>query len=114
MPKGCEYFRKPLYNPQSTPPDLCNLCDSVCVCPSSFLFLSLAFFEVGGYNALLEKYRLALPSMYQSLEPQLYNISPQCFTPENDAFQLLGPALAGGPLWHHHRGRLVLVHRPGK
>uniref|UniRef100_A0A8C8LYH8 Solute carrier family 5 member 2 n=1 Tax=Oncorhynchus tshawytscha TaxID=74940 RepID=A0A8C8LYH8_ONCTS len=73
--------------------------------------VSVTFFEVGGYNVLLEKYMLALPSTYQSLEPLLYNISPQCFTPENDAFQLLGPALAGGPLWHHHCGRLVIMQR---
>uniref|UniRef100_A0A8C7HL97 Solute carrier family 5 member 2 n=1 Tax=Oncorhynchus kisutch TaxID=8019 RepID=A0A8C7HL97_ONCKI len=63
----------------------------VCVCPSSFLFLSSAFFEVGGYNALLEKYRLALPSTYQSLEPQLYNISPQ--------WVLFGITIVGGWYW---------------
>uniref|UniRef100_A0A8C7T8A2 Solute carrier family 5 member 2 n=1 Tax=Oncorhynchus mykiss TaxID=8022 RepID=A0A8C7T8A2_ONCMY len=59
----------------------------------AFSLTGFAFFEVGGYNALLEKYRLALPSMYQSLEPQLYNISPQCFTPENDVNKLIGTHL---------------------
>ncbi|KAM9452914.1 LOW QUALITY PROTEIN: sodium/glucose cotransporter 2 [Salvelinus alpinus] len=44
-------------------------------------------------------YRLALPSTYQSLEHQLYNISPQCFTPEDDAFQLLRDPVTGDLPW---------------
>lgn len=54
---------------------------------------------MGGYNALLEKYRLALPSKNQSLEPQRYNISPQCFTPRDDAFQLLRDPVTGDLPW---------------
>ncbi|CAB1347711.1 unnamed protein product [Coregonus sp. 'balchen'] len=63
------------------------------------LYTVTAFFEVGGYNALLEKYRLALPSKNQSLEPQRYNISPQCFTPRDDAFQLLRDPVTGDLPW---------------
>ncbi|CAB1348757.1 unnamed protein product [Coregonus sp. 'balchen'] len=63
------------------------------------LYTVTAFFEVGGYNALLEKYRLALPSKNQSLEPQRYNITPQCFTPRDDAFQLLRDPVTGDLPW---------------
>uniref|UniRef100_A0AAZ3NND7 Sodium/glucose cotransporter 2 n=1 Tax=Oncorhynchus tshawytscha TaxID=74940 RepID=A0AAZ3NND7_ONCTS len=65
----------------------------------AFSLTGFAFFEVGGYNALLEKYKLALPSTYQSLEPQRYNISPQCFTPRDDAFQLLRDPVTGDLPW---------------
>ncbi|NP_001133541.1 sodium/glucose cotransporter 2 [Salmo salar] len=65
----------------------------------AFSLTGFAFFEVGGYNALLEKYRLALPSKNQSLEPQRYNISPQCFTPRDDAFQLLRDPVTGDLPW---------------
>ncbi|XP_064840587.1 sodium/glucose cotransporter 2-like isoform X3 [Oncorhynchus masou masou] len=65
----------------------------------AFSLTGFAFFEVGGYNALLEKYKLALPSANQSLEPQRYNISPQCFTPRDDAFQLLRDPVTGDLPW---------------
>ncbi|XP_030632275.1 sodium/glucose cotransporter 2 isoform X2 [Chanos chanos] len=66
------------------------------------IFLTVfSFIEVGGYNALLEKYNLALPSlsMRTTLDPQRYNISPECYTPRQDAFQLLRDPLTGDLPW---------------
>lgn len=62
-------------------------------------YLSTAFYEVGGYNALLEKYSLSLPSQVISLDPQRYNISEQCYTPREDAFHLLRDPTTGDLPW---------------
>ena len=61
--------------------------------------LSPAFFEVGGYSELVERYHVALPSATQSLDPQRYNISPECYTPRADAFSLLRDPSSGDLPW---------------
>lgn len=58
-----------------------------------------AFAEVGGYNALLEKYRSAIPSQFTSMDLQRYNISSECYTPRQDAFSLLRDASSGDLPW---------------
>ncbi|XP_075905781.1 sodium/glucose cotransporter 2 [Nelusetta ayraudi] len=58
-----------------------------------------SFAEVGGYNALLAKYSSALPDNFTSLDPQRYNISPQCYMPRPDAFNLLRDATTGDLPW---------------
>lgn len=58
-----------------------------------------AFAEVGGYSALLAKYSSALPSNFTSMDPQRYNISSQCYTPRQDAFNLLRDATTGDLPW---------------
>uniref|UniRef100_A0A4W5M5B8 Solute carrier family 5 member 2 n=1 Tax=Hucho hucho TaxID=62062 RepID=A0A4W5M5B8_9TELE len=82
----------------------------------AFSLTGFAFFEVGGSNALLEKYRLA-PSTSpwsRSASPPAVLHPPQCFTPRDDAFQLLRDPMTGelpwpGVLfWHRHR---VIVQR---
>lgn len=62
-------------------------------------FPAIAFAEVGGYNALLAKYSSALPDNFTSLDPQRYNISPQCYMPRPDAFNLLRDATTGDLPW---------------
>lgn len=61
--------------------------------------LLAAFAEVGGYNALVAKYSSALPANFTSLDPQRYNISPQCYTPRADAFSLLRDTSTGDLPW---------------
>lgn len=61
--------------------------------------MSTAFYEVGGYSALLEKYSLSLPSQRISLYPLEYNISEHCYTPREDAFHLLRDATTGDLPW---------------
>ncbi|KAG7470782.1 hypothetical protein MATL_G00117580 [Megalops atlanticus] len=63
------------------------------------LYTVTAFIEVGGYNALLEKYRDALPSERQSREPERYNISASCYTPRADALRLLRDPVEGDLPW---------------
>ena len=58
-----------------------------------------AFTKVGGYSALLANYSSAIPSQVSSLEPQRYNISPHCYTPRQDAFNLLRDATTGDLPW---------------
>ncbi len=55
--------------------------------------MSIAFHEVGGYNALLDKYSLSLPSQ------RGFNISEQCYTPREDAFHLLRDPVTGDLPW---------------
>ncbi|XP_067101941.1 sodium/glucose cotransporter 2 isoform X2 [Osmerus mordax] len=65
----------------------------------AFVLTGFAFFEVGGYSELVERYNLALPSATQSLDPQRYNISPECYTPRTDAFSLLRDPFSGDLPW---------------
>ncbi|XP_036392174.1 sodium/glucose cotransporter 2 isoform X2 [Megalops cyprinoides] len=65
----------------------------------AFVLTAFSFIEVGGYNALLEKYHDALPSERQSREPERYNISARCYTPRADAFQLLRDPVEGDLPW---------------
>lgn len=66
----------------------------------SFLFcFSTAFKEVGGYNALLERYSKALPLISLSPDLQHLNISKHCYTPREDAFHLLRDPVTGDLPW---------------
>lgn len=55
--------------------------------------------QVGGYSSLLDRYSSAVPGNLSSLDPQRYNISPQCFTPRTDAFNLLRDSSTGDLPW---------------
>ncbi|XP_056118421.1 sodium/glucose cotransporter 2 [Rhinichthys klamathensis goyatoka] len=65
----------------------------------AFVLMGFSFYEVGGYNALLEKYSLSLPSQRISLDPLKYNISEHCYTPREDAFHLLRDPTTGDLPW---------------
>ncbi|KAM3616844.1 uncharacterized protein V6R79_024431 [Siganus canaliculatus] len=65
----------------------------------AFVLTGFSFAEVGGYNALLEKYSSAIPSHVSSMDPQRYNISSQCYTPRQDAFNLLRDPFTGDLPW---------------
>ncbi|XP_038129071.1 sodium/glucose cotransporter 2 isoform X1 [Cyprinodon tularosa] len=65
----------------------------------AFVLTGFSFAEIGGYGALLEKYSSAIPSNISSLDIQRYNISPQCYTPRQDAFSLLRDPTAGDLPW---------------
>ncbi|XP_051963017.1 sodium/glucose cotransporter 2 [Xyrauchen texanus] len=65
----------------------------------AFVLMGFSFHEVGGYNALLEKYSSALPSQRLSLDPHKLNISEHCYTPREDAFHLLRDPMTGDLPW---------------
>ncbi|XP_015245623.1 PREDICTED: sodium/glucose cotransporter 2 isoform X1 [Cyprinodon variegatus] len=65
----------------------------------AFVLTGFSFAEIGGYGALLEKYSSAIPSNISSLDIQRYNISPQCYTPRQDAFSLLRDPTTGDLPW---------------
>ncbi|KPP71908.1 Sodium/glucose cotransporter 2-like [Scleropages formosus] len=65
----------------------------------AFVLAGFSFAEVGGYSALLEKYKLAVPSDTESADPRRYNISPACYEPREDAFNLLRDPIAGDLPW---------------
>ncbi|XP_037534438.1 sodium/glucose cotransporter 2 [Nematolebias whitei] len=65
----------------------------------AFVLSGFSFVQVGGYNALLAKYASSIPSNFSSLDPQRYNISPQCYTPRQDAFSLLRDPTTGDLPW---------------
>lgn len=63
------------------------------------ILLLTAFYEVGGYSALIEGYRSALPSISSSPDLQHLNISAHCYTPREDAFHLLRDPVSGDLPW---------------
>ncbi|TRY89409.1 hypothetical protein DNTS_010812 [Danionella cerebrum] len=65
----------------------------------AFVLMGFSFYEVGGYKVLLDHYSSSLPSQTLSLQPQLYNISEQCYTPREDAFHLLRDPTTGDLPW---------------
>ncbi|KAF7699788.1 sodium/glucose cotransporter 2 [Silurus meridionalis] len=65
----------------------------------AFVLMGFSFYEVGGYNALLEKYSSALPAVRMSLDPRVLNISEHCYTPREDAFHLLRDPVNGDLPW---------------
>uniref|UniRef100_A0A8B9H2A5 Sodium/glucose cotransporter 2 n=1 Tax=Astyanax mexicanus TaxID=7994 RepID=A0A8B9H2A5_ASTMX len=67
----------------------------------AFVLMGFSFREVGGYSTLLEKYSSALPSpsLRLSPSPHLYNISSACYTPRQDAFNLLRDPVTGDLPW---------------
>ncbi|MCJ8739759.1 hypothetical protein PDJAM_G00050820 [Pangasius djambal] len=65
----------------------------------AFVLMGFSFYEVGGYNDLLEKYSSALPSISLSSDLQRLNISAHCYTPREDAFHLLRDPVSGDLPW---------------
>uniref|UniRef100_UPI00398F1B94 sodium/glucose cotransporter 1 n=1 Tax=Pristiophorus japonicus TaxID=55135 RepID=UPI00398F1B94 len=62
----------------------------------SFTLMGFAFNEVGGYDAMREKYMNAITS--QTTDPVL-NISAACYTPRPDSFHLFRSPLTGDIPW---------------
>ncbi|XP_048467368.1 sodium/glucose cotransporter 1 [Rhincodon typus] len=62
----------------------------------SFILMGFAFNEVGGYDAMAEKYMNAITS--QTTDPNL-NISAACYTPRPDAFHLFRDPITGDIPW---------------
>ncbi|XP_034556695.1 sodium/glucose cotransporter 2 [Notolabrus celidotus] len=65
----------------------------------AFVLCGFSFAEVGGYNALLDKYSSALASNVSSLNPLNYSIPSHCYTPRQDAFSLLRDPVTGDLPW---------------
>ncbi|XP_044057249.1 sodium/glucose cotransporter 2 isoform X2 [Siniperca chuatsi] len=72
---------------------------TVVIITGAFILTGFSFAEVGGYSALLARYGSAMPSNFHSMDPQRYNISPQCYTPRQDAFSLLRDPTTGDLPW---------------
>ncbi|XP_076721783.1 solute carrier family 5 member 4 isoform X1 [Callospermophilus lateralis] len=62
----------------------------------SFILMGFAFAEVGGYDSFTEKYMNAIPSV---IEGDNLTISPQCYTPQADAFHIFRDAITGDIPW---------------
>ncbi|XP_048412646.1 sodium/glucose cotransporter 1 [Stegostoma tigrinum] len=62
----------------------------------SFILMGFAFNEVGGYDAMREKYMNAITS--QTTDPNL-NISAACYTPRSDSFHLFRDPITGDIPW---------------
>uniref|UniRef100_A0A8C8VGE3 Sodium/glucose cotransporter 2 n=1 Tax=Pelusios castaneus TaxID=367368 RepID=A0A8C8VGE3_9SAUR len=65
----------------------------------AFVLMGFAFYEVGGYQGLHDKYLEAIPNRTLSPAPALYNISATCYQPRPDAFHLLRDPLTGDLPW---------------
>uniref|UniRef100_K7FBU6 Sodium/glucose cotransporter 2 n=1 Tax=Pelodiscus sinensis TaxID=13735 RepID=K7FBU6_PELSI len=65
----------------------------------AFILMGFAFYEVGGYQGLYNKYTTALPNKTLSLAPAQYNISANCYQPRPDAFHLFRDPLTGDLPW---------------
>ncbi|XP_075785070.1 sodium/glucose cotransporter 2 isoform X2 [Pelodiscus sinensis] len=65
----------------------------------AFILMGFAFYEVGGYQGLYNKYMMALPNKTLSLAPAQYNISANCYQPRPDAFHLFRDPLTGDLPW---------------
>ncbi|XP_076000030.1 sodium/glucose cotransporter 2 isoform X3 [Genypterus blacodes] len=72
---------------------------TVVIIVGAFVLTGYSFAKVGGYSALLAGYRSAIPSAVSSLDPQRYNISPDCYLPRQDAFSLLRDPATGDLPW---------------
>uniref|UniRef100_A0A8D0L854 Sodium/glucose cotransporter 2 n=1 Tax=Sphenodon punctatus TaxID=8508 RepID=A0A8D0L854_SPHPU len=65
----------------------------------AFILMGFAFKEVGGYQRLLEQYMLAVPKHTLSPSPELYNVTPTCYLPREDAFHLLRDPVTSDLPW---------------
>ncbi|XP_027011330.1 sodium/glucose cotransporter 2 isoform X1 [Tachysurus fulvidraco] len=65
----------------------------------AFVLMGFSFYEVGGYNALLDRYGSAVPSISSSPDLQHLNISARCYMPREDAFHLLRDPVSGDLPW---------------
>uniref|UniRef100_A0A4W6DK49 Sodium/glucose cotransporter 2 n=1 Tax=Lates calcarifer TaxID=8187 RepID=A0A4W6DK49_LATCA len=72
---------------------------TIVIIAGAFVLTGFSFAEVGGYSTLLDKYHSATPRNFSSMDPQRYNISPQCYTPRPDAFSLLRDSTTGDLPW---------------
>ncbi|XP_067861612.1 sodium/glucose cotransporter 1 isoform X2 [Heptranchias perlo] len=62
----------------------------------SFILMGFAFNEVGGYDAMMDKYMNAITS--QVTDPNV-NISAACYTPRPDSFHLFRNPISGDLPW---------------
>uniref|UniRef100_G3VD05 Sodium/glucose cotransporter 2 n=1 Tax=Sarcophilus harrisii TaxID=9305 RepID=G3VD05_SARHA len=62
----------------------------------SFILTGYAFAEVGGFEALTEKYMKAIPSVIMDKNVTL---NPECYTPKADAFHLFQDPITGELPW---------------
>uniref|UniRef100_A0A4W3GZI7 Sodium/glucose cotransporter 1 n=1 Tax=Callorhinchus milii TaxID=7868 RepID=A0A4W3GZI7_CALMI len=62
----------------------------------SFILMGFSFNEIGGYNALEEKYMNAITT--KTTDP-LFNISEKCYTPRADSFHLFRDPINGDLPW---------------
>ncbi|XP_062887637.1 sodium/glucose cotransporter 2 isoform X2 [Mobula hypostoma] len=65
----------------------------------AFVLMGYSFHEVGGYQALVTRYKDAIPIRHNSTDPSRYNISDQCYLPRADSFNLLRDAVSGDLPW---------------
>ncbi|XP_048468481.1 sodium/glucose cotransporter 2 isoform X3 [Rhincodon typus] len=65
----------------------------------AFVLMGYSFHEVGGYQALFNKYKEAVPSLHDSINPLRYNISDKCYLPRADSYNLLQDAVNGDLPW---------------
>ncbi|XP_020852357.1 sodium/glucose cotransporter 1 isoform X1 [Phascolarctos cinereus] len=62
----------------------------------SFILMGFAFNEVGGYNAFMEKYMKAIPSI---ISDGNITADPECYTPRADSFHLFRDPITGDLPW---------------
>ncbi|XP_059829149.1 sodium/glucose cotransporter 2 isoform X2 [Hypanus sabinus] len=65
----------------------------------AFVLMGYSFHEVGGYQALVTRYKDAIPIRHNSTDPSRYNISDHCYLPRADSFNLLRDAVSGDLPW---------------
>ncbi|XP_017457186.1 uncharacterized protein LOC365549 isoform X2 [Rattus norvegicus] len=62
----------------------------------SALLMGYAFYEVGGYQELVNKYSKAIPSTIQQGN---WTAKPECYTPREDAFHVFRSCVSGDVPW---------------
>ncbi|XP_066459683.1 sodium/glucose cotransporter 1 [Eleutherodactylus coqui] len=62
----------------------------------SFILMGFAFHEVGGYDAFVAKYKLAIPT---EIDNNGTIIDAKCYTPREDAFHLFRDPITGDMPW---------------
>ncbi|NXG41137.1 SC5A1 protein, partial [Psilopogon haemacephalus] len=62
----------------------------------SFVLMGFAFFEVGGYEAFMQKYMEAIPS---NITYGNTTINPECYLPREDAFHIFRDPVNGDLPW---------------
>ncbi|XP_053411019.1 sodium/glucose cotransporter 2 isoform X1 [Nycticebus coucang] len=65
----------------------------------SFILMGYAFYEVGGYSGLFDKYMGAMTSLTVSEDPAVGNISSSCYRPRPDSYHLLRDPVTGDLPW---------------
>ncbi|XP_040272367.1 sodium/glucose cotransporter 1 isoform X2 [Bufo bufo] len=62
----------------------------------SFILMGFAFNKVGGYEAFMEKYKMAIPT---EIDDNGTLINPKCYTPREDAFHIFRDPITGDMPW---------------